>query len=73
MIYQVDGLCGLFSGSPVDDRTKPDGSLATSTKEFGDAWAMPEKECKEMPKKCTAEESKKAFLLCNALEYVGGF
>ncbi|RXG62289.1 Hemocytin [Armadillidium vulgare] len=67
-IYQVDGLCGFFSGSPVDDRTKPDGSLAATTKEFGDAWSMPEGDCKKPPKKCSPEENKKAFILCNALD-----
>ncbi|CAH2247939.1 c-binding -like [Pelobates cultripes] len=37
---QVCGLCGNYNGSPTDDFTKPDGSLAINSKELGDSWIV---------------------------------
>lgn len=63
-MQQVEGLCGLFVNGDVEQIVKPDGSLAHSTKEYGESWAMDGEECKEQPK-CLPELTSKAFELCN--------
>ncbi|KAJ0180770.1 hypothetical protein K1T71_004174 [Dendrolimus kikuchii] len=37
----VDGMCGVYDGSPSNDRSLPDGRLANSIEEFGQMWAKP--------------------------------
>ncbi|XP_041977645.1 hemocytin isoform X2 [Aricia agestis] len=37
----VDGLCGAFDGDASNDRSTPDGRLATSTEKFASSWAKP--------------------------------
>ncbi|KAI5609967.1 zonadhesin isoform X2 [Silurus asotus] len=35
---QMCGLCGDYNGKPINDFTKPDGSLAGSSDQFGNSW-----------------------------------
>ncbi|XP_058252073.1 zonadhesin, like isoform X1 [Hemibagrus wyckioides] len=35
---QMCGLCGDYNGNPNNDFTKPDGSLAGSSDQFGNSW-----------------------------------
>lgn len=35
---QMCGLCGDYNGNPINDFTKPDGSLAGSSDQFGNSW-----------------------------------
>ena len=38
------GLCGDYNGSPANDFTKPDGTMATSVNDFGNSWQTKEDE-----------------------------
>lgn len=38
------GLCGDYNGSPGNDFTKPDGTLATNVNDFGNSWQTEEDE-----------------------------
>lgn len=66
----IVGLCGYFDGKVENDKLKPDGQLALTSTEFGDAW-------KDSPlnntdlceiKVCPLEIQNKAWELCKALE-----
>nr|XP_045582100.1 uncharacterized protein LOC123745535 [Procambarus clarkii] len=67
LVNKVDGLCGFYTGDSNDDKTKPDGKLATSIKEYGQSWNLANEECEEKPK-CTSEITVKAFELCNTIQ-----
>ncbi|XP_071530009.1 uncharacterized protein [Panulirus ornatus] len=67
LVNQVDGLCGFYTGESSDDKTKPDGALTTSIKEYGDSWAMEGDVCEEKPK-CTPNVTSTAFDLCTSLQ-----
>lgn len=41
---QMCGLCGDYNGNPNNDFTKPDGSLAGSSDQFGNSWQTDEDE-----------------------------
>ncbi|CAL1590396.1 unnamed protein product [Knipowitschia caucasica] len=41
---QMCGLCGDYDGNPNNDFTKPDGSSASSTNDFGNSWQTAEDE-----------------------------
>ncbi|KAA0190906.1 hypothetical protein HAZT_HAZT005299 [Hyalella azteca] len=66
LLHRVDGLCGFYTGQPGDDKTKPDGSLATTTDEYGDSWAIGDRDCEG--RKCSPETTASAFQLCNAID-----
>ncbi|XP_071530011.1 hemocytin-like isoform X2 [Panulirus ornatus] len=66
-IKKVDGLCGFYTGNMHDDKTKPDGTLASSIKEFGQSWALDGKTCDEKPK-CKPESTNKAYKLCSTIQ-----
>lgn len=34
------GLCGTYSGSPLDDFQQPDGMLETDANKFGNSWRV---------------------------------
>lgn len=38
------GLCGDYDGNPNNDFTKPDGSLAGNSDQFGNSWQTEEDE-----------------------------
>ncbi|XP_067299058.1 zonadhesin, like isoform X1 [Pseudorasbora parva] len=49
---QMCGLCGNYDGNPSNDFTKPNGSQADSSNQFGDSWQTDEDEdatCKPDP------------------------
>ena len=62
----VDGLCGFYNGDPKDDKTKPDGKLATSTTDYGKSWSTDGDSCE--PPKCSSSETSKAFQLCDMVQ-----
>ena len=41
-LNQIDGLCGLYNNDISDDKQKPDGSISSSTLDFGDSWYLNE-------------------------------
>lgn len=41
---QMCGLCGDYNGSPDNDFTKPDGTLAPTVNDFGNSWQTEEDE-----------------------------
>ena len=67
LVHEVEGLCGQHSNGQNEERVKADGSLAHSTKELSDDWAMEGDKCKEQPK-CLPEVTSKAFELCNKIQ-----
>lgn len=69
LVDNVDGLCGYFSDNPSDDKRKPDGSLAKSTLEFGDSWALASDQpavCEA--KACPIDIQNKAWDMCNKVK-----
>lgn len=38
------GLCGDYDGSPANDFTKPDGTMAINVNDFGNSWQTEEDE-----------------------------
>lgn len=69
LIDNVDGLCGYFSDNPDDDKKKPDGSLAKSTADFGDSWALANDQpaiCED--KSCPIHIQNKAWEICNKVK-----
>lgn len=41
---QMCGLCGDYDGNPNNDFTKPDGSQADNSDQFGNSWQTDEDE-----------------------------
>ncbi|KAF2353937.1 Trypsin Inhibitor-like cysteine rich domain, partial [Trinorchestia longiramus] len=66
LLNQVDGLCGFYTGDPSDDKTKPDGSPATNTEEYGDSWTLGEDKCEET--RCDPDITAAAFQFCNSID-----
>lgn len=69
LVEKVDGLCGFFNDNPEDDKRKPDGSLAKTTVEFGDSWALSNDQttiCKA--KTCPLHIQNKAWEMCNKVK-----
>lgn len=61
------GLCGLYDGFIEDDKTIPDGSLAKTAVEFGDAWMNSDaKECEK--RFCPQKIQEIAFEACSVLK-----
>lgn len=66
MMEKLLGLCGLYNGIITDDKKKPDGKIATTSKEFGDSWKInSEKYC--LPSYCPIEIKEKVLKACNRL------
>lgn len=63
---RVDGLCGFYTGYDHDDKTKPDGKLAATMKDYGQSWALDDQPCEEKPK-CSVTQSAESFRLCEAI------
>ncbi|KAK3857259.1 hypothetical protein Pcinc_036476, partial [Petrolisthes cinctipes] len=65
----VEGLCGFFMADETvsNERTKPDGSLANSVSEFGEAWTLDGDVCKPQPK-CPVIMVSQAFEFCNRIQ-----
>nr|XP_045582104.1 hemocytin-like isoform X3 [Procambarus clarkii] len=63
LMYKVDGLCGYFTGYSADDKSKPDGTLAATTKDFIKSWAIGDDICKEVT--CTKSANEEALRLCS--------
>nr|XP_023019258.1 hemocytin-like [Leptinotarsa decemlineata] len=66
---KVDGLCGYFNDQPEDDKRKPDGSIARTSVEFGDSWALSD----DQPDICEARVcpihlQNKAWEMCNKVK-----
>ncbi|VVD02632.1 unnamed protein product [Leptidea sinapis] len=64
----VDGLCGLFDGDASNDRTLPDGTLATSISQFARSWAkpgLPPDACQT--KVIPPQKQKRVWDLCNVI------
>ncbi|CAK1545090.1 unnamed protein product [Leptosia nina] len=64
----IDGLCGAYDGDVSNDRRLPNGRLAKSITQFGDAWAkpgLPKNACK--PKVIPAQKQKRVWDLCNVI------
>ncbi|XP_050302983.1 hemocytin [Anthonomus grandis grandis] len=66
---KVDGLCGFFDNISEDDKRKPDGTLARTTADFGDSWALD----KEQPAWCEAKAcpihiQNQAWEMCNKVK-----
>lgn len=69
LLYQVDGLCGFFSGDKDDDRQKPDGSSARSNDDFGVSWTVPNSdECETT--KCEPTVQQVAYEVCTSIRFV---
>lgn len=66
MMQTIAGLCGFYSGTESDDRRKPDGLQAITTKEFGDSWVVEESPTCE-PVICPVEVMTEALDICNQL------
>ncbi|XP_063233046.1 hemocytin isoform X2 [Bacillus rossius redtenbacheri] len=64
---RVDGLCGFFDGLLEDDKRKSDGSLAHTTKEFGNSWARNNNSEACRPETCPLETREKAFKMCSVV------
>lgn len=69
LMNKVDGLCGFYTGYDHDDKTKPDGKLAATMKDYGQSWALDDQPCEEKPK-CTVAQSAESFRLCDAIRCV---
>ncbi|XP_076029577.1 hemocytin-like isoform X2 [Oratosquilla oratoria] len=65
LLYNVNGLCGLYSGTSSDDYEGPDGEQVVSSQEFGDLWSLQDEECEEVPCLDTVQERAKEE--CRAL------
>ncbi|CAH0555060.1 unnamed protein product [Brassicogethes aeneus] len=70
LMEKVDGLCGYFNSLPKDDKRKPDGSVARTTEDFGESWAV----SNDQPKICEAKTCKihiqnKAWEMCNSVKH----
>ncbi|XP_056642321.1 hemocytin [Diorhabda sublineata] len=69
LIDKVDGLCGYFDGDNEGEKRKPDGSLAKTTADFGDSWALSHDQpdiCHA--KACPLELQNRAWTLCNKVK-----
>ncbi|GFY77264.1 hemocytin, partial [Trichonephila inaurata madagascariensis] len=67
LVHQVEGLCGLYNQHLEDDRTTPDGNLASSNEEFGNSWSIgPRDRC--TPPTCPEPYLKKAIETCKMLQ-----
>ncbi len=62
----IDGLCGYFDFNMKNDKSKPDGTVVTSTQEFGDSWKQSNQTCKT--KICPTDMQKKATEICNTFK-----
>ncbi|XP_045445614.1 hemocytin-like [Melitaea cinxia] len=66
----VDGLCGLFDGDASNDRTMPNGKIATNLEQFGRSWSKPG----PLPTDCQVdaapkEQQKRVWGLCAVITY----
>ncbi|XP_034943572.1 hemocytin, partial [Chelonus insularis] len=67
LVHHVDGLCGYYDKLAENDKQKPDGSQALTTKEFGDSWAMDgTPECERQ--NCPLSTLDKSKIICNTLK-----
>lgn len=67
---KTDGLCGFFNGNPLDDKRKPDGTIAKTTVDFGDGWMNANELGICELKTCSVDMQNKALKLCNLVKYV---
>ena len=64
----MDGLCGFYTGTQTDDKSKPDGNMAVNTQEYGDSWALPQSPDCYPTEACSPDTTAAAFQLCNTIE-----
>lgn len=67
LLEHIDGLCGYYNLKSYDDQRTPEGTLAKSTKEFGDSWSIEDSEC--APIKCPVSFQTAAWDKCSFLKF----
>ncbi|XP_059485087.1 hemocytin isoform X2 [Neocloeon triangulifer] len=64
---KVSGLCGFLNGKSHDDKTKPDGTLASSTAEFVNSWKVENSQVDCKKTDCPVERHRQAVEACTSI------
>lgn len=67
LLEKVDGLCGYFNDDPIDDKRKPDETLAKTTAEFGASWLQADQSLVCEAQICPMYLQEKAQEMCNSV------